>query len=116
MEVHVQVVLAAFTLGFLLGMAILYYFLQKENEKNRLLFETNSALRADLASSKSVLEQTRIYTDARIKELSESHVFLSNSFSSISAQALKQNNESFMDFAKATFEKWQSASVIFLHK
>ena len=131
---EVQVILAAFTVGLLLGMAILYYFLQKEsvrrtsaeekarllpgcqeelNQKtmeNRHLFETNSDLRADLASSKTALEQMRIYTDARIKELSESHVFLSNSFSAISAQALKQNNESFMDFAKATFEKWQSAS------
>ncbi|MDA0712836.1 MAG: DNA recombination protein RmuC [bacterium] len=55
-------------------------------------------------------EEKNKSTDLRLNEVKAAQDILHNSFASLSATALKENNHSFMDFAKATFEKWEAAS------
>jgi DNA recombination protein RmuC len=105
--VEVLIALVAFAFGLALG-ALLWYVRSKKDTLAH--YEANSGLRAALAESKATLEQMRVNADERVAEISKAHARLSETFSALSAESLRQNNESFMNFAKATFEKWQASS------
>jgi len=81
---------------------------QKEREVRELL-ETNSDLRAGLAETKTALEQTKLHANDRLLEVHNAHARLSDAFAALSAEALRQNSDSFLTLAKTDFSSRQEA-------
>jgi DNA recombination protein RmuC len=57
-----------------------------------------------------LLEQERIAAKDKLLMLDEARTKLSDAFNSLAAQALKSNNQSFLDLAKQNLEKFQQAA------
>lgn len=67
----------------------------------------NSRLRADLAALEMRLQEERKAAEEKLAMLEEARAKLSDAFRALSADALKQNNQSFLDLAKTTLETFQ---------
>lgn len=67
-------------------------------------------LRAQLAESQMALEQERKASEEKLALLKEAEAKLTETFNSISAQALQLNNQSFLALAKSTLEKFQETA------
>ena len=92
--------------GFLLGAGIIYIWLQRQlSEKRQRL----AALEAQYASDqKSAEEKLALLEQARDQ--------LKESFQALSSEALSKNNESFLNLAKTTLEKYQDGAKSDLEK
>jgi DNA recombination protein RmuC len=72
--------------------------------------EENSVLRAKQAEVATRLQEERKATEEKLAILDEAHVKLSDAFKALSAEALRSNNQSFLDLAKTTLEKFQEGA------
>jgi DNA recombination protein RmuC len=92
--------------GFLLGAGIIYIWLQRQLSEKRQRF---AALEAQYASDqKSAEEKLALLEQARDQ--------LKESFQALSSEALSKNNESFLNLAKTTLEKYQDGAKSDLEK
>lgn len=69
------------------------------------LREQNSRLKASLASLDTRLEEERKSGQDKLEVVRQATRELSDRFKTLSAEALRENNESFLELAKATLEK-----------
>ena len=69
-----------------------------------------SRLRERAAELHTRLEEERQQSEEKIKLVTEAQRALENSFKSLSAEALRQNNESFLDLARASLGEFQQAA------
>jgi DNA recombination protein RmuC len=60
---------------------------------------------------RSLAEERLAHSESKVQELSMLQSQLKDSFAAMSAEALRQNNQTFFSIASATFEKWQERSV-----
>lgn len=70
----------------------------------------NSAHRAKLAEFETRLQEERKAAEAKLALLNEAQQKLSDAFKALSADALKSNNQSFLELAKTTLEKFQEGA------
>lgn len=82
---------------------------QLETQISQLL-EDNSNLRSKLAQVETLLEHNRTQFQEKIAIISDLQKQLTDSFKAISADALKSNNQSFLDLATVKFEKLQQGA------
>ena len=86
--------------GFLLGAGIIFIWLQRQLSQKR---QRLAALEAQYASEqKSAEEKLALLEQARDQ--------LKESFQALSSEALSKNNESFLNLAKTTLEKYQEGA------
>ncbi|HQL54235.1 MAG TPA: DNA recombination protein RmuC, partial [Phycisphaerae bacterium] len=69
-----------------------------------------AGLRTQLAELKTRLEEERKAATAQLALLNEAQQKLSDAFKALSADALKSNNQSFLELAKTTLEKFQEGA------
>jgi DNA recombination protein RmuC len=94
-----DVFLGAFV-GLLLGACIVYIWLQRQlSEKRQQL----AALEAQHASDRKSAEE-------KLALLEQARDQLKESFQALSSEALSKNNESFLNLAKSTLEKYQEGA------
>ena len=86
--------------GLLLGAMIAYFFMSR-----RL-----SEARQSLAVLESRREAELKAADEKLALLEQARVQLKESFQALSSEALSKNNESFLDLAKSTLEKYQEGA------
>lgn len=67
-------------------------------------------LKADVATLQTRLEEERKAAEAKLALLEEARQKLSDAFKALSADALRSNNQSFLELAKATLEKFQEGA------
>lgn len=88
--------------------------LERELEEHeahiRALQEDNSALQADLRGLKTLLEEEKKAADEKLALLNEAKAKLEDTFKALSSEALRGNNQSFLDLAKETLEKFQQGA------
>ena len=75
---------------------------QKENE--------NSQLREERTSLKTTLEEQQKAWEEKLALLNDAKEKLSDAFKALSAEALKSNNEQFLELAKTNLEKFQEGA------
>ncbi len=73
------------------------------NEKNEII----SGLNQSVTRLETTLEHERKAADEKLTLLNDATLKLRDSFSALSAEALKSNNQSFLELAKTTLEKYQ---------
>lgn len=93
-------------LGFLLGAGVVYFILNQALSKARLELSRTQAQRE--AELKAAAEKLALLEDAQAK--------LQDSFKALSSEALSKNNESFLNLAKTTLEKYQEGAKSDLEK
>jgi len=76
-----------------------------------LAAEKIARLREELARAQAALEAERASTQERLALLQESGRALRESFEALSAEALRRNNQSFLDLAKASLGEFRQAAV-----
>jgi DNA recombination protein RmuC len=84
--------------------------LSKREASVRELTEQLRSLSARLAQAETELEAERKHSQERFAFNQESKKQLEESFQAMSAQALRQNNQSFMDLAKTTLDGYQQGA------
>lgn len=73
-------------------------------------------LKEDRAELRSALETEKMLNEEKLKLLDEAQQKFSDAFKALSAEALKNNNQSFLDVAKITMEKFQAGANTDLDK
>src|SRR3989304_9319987 len=73
------------------------------NQKNEKISELNQSI----VRLETTLVHERRAANEKVAILDDATQKLSNAFKALSAEALKSNNQSFLDLAKATLEKYQ---------
>ena len=74
------------------------------------LHKENTDLKAKLSELETRVEEERKGAEGRLSLLNEAQQRLSDAFKALSAEALKSNNQSFLELAKATLEKFQETA------
>jgi len=74
------------------------------------LTQAQSALTARLAEATTRLEQERKQSGEQVALLDHARTQLADAFKALSAQSLRDNNQSFLDLAKATLERFQDSA------
>lgn len=82
---------------------------ERERELGALR-EQVSALRSERAELEVRIEEERRAAQEKVRLLEEARERLSDTFKALSSDALKNNNQSFLDLAKQTFEKLQDGA------
>lgn len=72
--------------------------------------EENTSLRARLSELETKLEEERKATAEKLALLNEAQQKFSDAFKALSAEALKSNNQSFLEIAKSTLERFQEGA------
>ena len=67
----------------------------------------NSTLQADLRGLKTLLEEEKKAADEKLALINEAKAKLEDTFKALSSEALRGNNQSFLELAKETLEKFQ---------
>jgi DNA recombination protein RmuC len=67
-------------------------------------------LSVELATLRTTLSKEREAVEEKLKILGDAQVNLTDAFKALSSEALKSNNQSFMDLAKSTLEKYQESA------
>lgn len=67
----------------------------------------NTSLKTRLSEMETRLTEERKAADEKLKLLEEARVKLADAFNSLAAEALKSNNQSFLDLARTTLENYQ---------
>lgn len=70
----------------------------------------SSSLQASVVELETRLSEERKSSAEKLAVISEARTNLSDAFQALSAQALQNNNQSFLDLAKATLEKFQEGA------
>ena len=96
-----EITIAAIAIAALLGSLITYIILQRKLSRLR---ETNSSL-----STRLDVEQ--LNHQEKIESLEKSRLQLSETFSALSSQALKNNNEHFLKLASENLKQFQSQAI-----
>ncbi len=101
-------------IGFVVGAALVYGLLRRSQVRTERELR---ALREDNSSAKEALARLESQRDAELKAaaeklalLEEAKINLQDSFKALSSEALSKNNESFLNLAKATLEKYQEGA------
>jgi len=84
---------------------------QKKSSEYFQLLDVNSDLRTALAQNKTELEQSKLNAEQRLAELRDAKTRLSETFAALSADALRKNNETFLQIAKETMAHFQTSST-----
>lgn len=85
---------------------LLYHKSQRDEKVTQL-----SAANAKIASLEATLEQERHAAREKLELVTKASDDLKNAFQALSADALKSNNASFIELAKATLEKYQQQAT-----
>ena len=72
--------------------------------------DTETSLRTKLAQYATTLDQERKQADEKLAVVNQAQQKLADAFKALAAEALKSNNQSFLDLAKATLEKFQETA------
>jgi len=80
---------------------------QKESAEWKELRDGNTELTAELSSVKTQLDEERKATEEKLKLLKGARTELSDAFNALSAEALKSNNQTFLQLAKTSLERFQ---------
>jgi len=84
--------------------------LKERDERLRVLADEQVGLRARLAEVETRLGEERKASHEKLSLLHEAQARLSDAFKALSADALKSNNQSFLELARATLEKFQEGA------
>jgi DNA recombination protein RmuC len=84
--------------------------LKAREDELRQAYETSAAQKAKVSELATLLSEERKATEEKIAVLDAAHVKLSDAFKALSAEALRSNNQSFLDLAKVTLEKFQEGA------
>lgn len=84
--------------------------LTEREERLRRIYEENTDLQAKLSGLTSRLHEERKTAEEKLAVLDAAQVKLSDAFKALSAEALKSNNQSFLDLARAALEKFQEGA------
>jgi DNA recombination protein RmuC len=126
------VAIATFAVGLLVG-AIAVWLLMRAAQTERLrdkeqqleaarqaaattstqldaLQAENSRVRSELAASQTRLEEQRKVAEEKLALLEDARQKLADAFKALSGDALRSNNQSFLELAKATLEKFQEGA------
>lgn len=79
-------------------------------EKFEALQKTKNLLEKEMAELQTAMEGERKAADEKLALLNEAQEKLSHAFKSLSAEALKSNNASFLQLAKENLERFQSTA------
>ena len=71
---------------------------------------TETSLRTKLAQYATTLDQQRNQAEEKLAVVNQAQQKLADAFKALAAEALKSNNQSFLDLAKATLEKFQETA------
>ena len=69
-----------------------------------------SDLKAKLAQYATILDQERKQAEEKLAVVNQAQQKLADAFKALAAEALKSNNQSFLELAKATLEKFQETA------
>lgn len=72
--------------------------------------DLNAQAKANLSELNAVLGQERLATAEKLKIINDAQTKLSDAFNALSSNALRNNNQTFLDLAKATLEKFQQGA------
>jgi DNA recombination protein RmuC len=81
----------------------------KEDQLDKLQNEATN-LKTKISELDTKIEEERKVAEEKLAILDEARQKLSDAFKALSAEALKSNNQSFLDLAKATLEKFQEGA------
>ncbi|NVM20322.1 MAG: DNA recombination protein RmuC [Desulfobacterales bacterium] len=84
--------------------------LEEKTGEIRQLTETITGLKEKQAELETIIEKERIATEEKLQLLEKAKKDLTDTFQAISATALKNSNESFLELAKATLGKYQEGA------
>jgi len=98
MEVILPII--ALVVGLVIGFFAAWFIQQKEN----------TSLKVKVSELNTRIEGERKAAEEKLELVSEAQVELSNAFKALSADALKSNNQTFLDLAKSTLEKFQEGA------
>lgn len=84
--------------------------LRAGEERFTILQQENTALKAKLAEMETRLDADRRAAEEKLGLLNEAQQKLSDAFRALSAEALQSNNQSFLQLAKASLEKFQESA------
>lgn len=76
----------------------------------RRLFDENAELQAKISGLTARLHEERKGAEEKLAVLDAAQAKLSDAFKALSAEALKSNNQSFLDLAKTTLERFQEGA------
>ncbi|HLO25751.1 MAG TPA: DNA recombination protein RmuC, partial [Geobacteraceae bacterium] len=79
-------------------------------DRLRLVYQENTELQSKLSGLSTRLHEERKASEEKLAILDEAQSKLSDAFKALSSEALKSNNQSFLDLAKATLEKFQEGA------
>ena len=82
--------------------------LQGREEENLGLREEISRLKQVQAELETTLHQERLAVEEKLSLLDEASQKMSDAFKALSSEALRSNNQQFLDLARATLEKFQT--------
>jgi DNA recombination protein RmuC len=82
----------------------------KAEEETALLRDENTGLKTDLSQLETRLHEERKAAEAKLSLLNEAQQQLSDAFKALSSDALKSNNQAFLELAKTTLEKFQEGA------
>jgi len=80
--------------------------LQRLEQKVQEAQTAESNLKAKLAQYAAILDQERKQAEEKLAVVNQAQQKLADAFKALSAEALKSNNQSFLELAKATLEKF----------
>ncbi|NTW05791.1 MAG: DNA recombination protein RmuC [Peptococcaceae bacterium] len=81
--------------------------LEKTHLENQELVDSNTRLREKISELQTVLDEERKAAQEKLNLLNDAQEKLSDAFKALSSEALKSNNQSFLELAKTTLEKYQ---------
>jgi len=81
-------------------------------EKVNTLQNENTTLKKELSEQLARIEEERKAAQEKIDLLTDAQKKLSDAFKTISAEALRNNNQSFLELAKATLEKFHEGAKL----
>ncbi len=85
---------------------------KSKDEQISRIQDENTGLRETLSGLKSKLDEERKASEEKLSILNEAQQKLSDAFKALSADALKSNNQAFLELAKTTLEKFQDSARI----
>ena len=101
-------------IGIFIGAALAYGLLRRSQARTEKELQT---IRDDYSSTKEALARIESQRDAELKAaaeklalMEEAKANLQDSFKALSSEALSKNNESFLNLARATLEKYQESA------
>jgi DNA recombination protein RmuC len=84
--------------------------LEEKTSETRELSATLTQLKAKQATLETIIDKERMATEEKLQLLEKAKEQLTDTFQAISATALKESHESFLELAKATLGKYQEGA------